>query len=168
VQRFLYKTSLALNNAKKLELLRTREKIYELHLLGKTQLEISEAAQVSQASVSRSLRAMNEEALKYVFDLAKGDIASQFKECIDGITLAKKRAWTLYDMCYNSDPANNDNKVKLMLSALKVIVQAESERFKLIEQGPSVMTVKAISDKLDELENTFEQQQQEAAESNNR
>lgn len=55
---------MTVNNVKKLGILRRRERIYELHLQGKTQIQIAEETGASQANVSRDLQLLQNYCLE--------------------------------------------------------------------------------------------------------
>jgi hypothetical protein len=79
------------------------------------------------------LKAMSQQ---FVYDLAKSDLAYYFKQSIAGIEEAKKESWKIY----------NDETVPVRekLLALKLIMQSDETRFKLLSEGPSVLAVKAL------------------------
>lgn len=58
-----------------------------------TETKISERLNVEQSTISREVKALKEMPQQFVFDLAKSDLASYYKQSIDGIEGAKKEAW---------------------------------------------------------------------------
>jgi hypothetical protein len=84
---------------------------------------------------------------QFVYDLAKSDLAYYYKQSIDGIEEAKREAWRIY---HN----NNEVPVKEKLAALKLIVESNEARFKLLSEGPSVLAVKSLEDRLNKIETT--------------
>jgi hypothetical protein len=55
-------------------------------------------------------------------------------------------AWRIYH--HN----NNEVSVKDKLSALKLIVESNEARFKLLSEGPSVVAVKSLEERLNKIE----------------
>jgi hypothetical protein len=81
---------------------------------------------------------------QFVFDLAKSDLAYYYKQSIDGIEEAKKEAWRIY--------SNDDTSTKEKLSALKLIIESNEARFKLLSEGPSVLAIKSLEERLNKIE----------------
>ncbi len=65
---------------------------------------------------------------------------------MDGIEEAKREAWKIY--------RNNNNEVSIKekLSALKLIVESNEARFKLLSEGLSMLAVKALEERLNRIE----------------
>ena len=118
-------------------------------LQGRKQTEIAEMMNIAQSNVSRDLRYLTDEAQKYVYDLARGTIASEFKQCLDGIALVKKRAWDFINKC-EQDPTN-ENK-RLMLAAMRLIVQCEETKYNVLVDSPSVLALDMMSGRLEQIE----------------
>jgi hypothetical protein len=146
-----------MGKAKKLEILRRRERIYELHLQGKNQTQIAELTQVSQAHVNRDLQALQKEAISYVYGLAKGKISARFREVIDGISLAKKRSWKIYTQIDQSDTIEESIKAKLKLAALKVVITAEEARYKIIADAENVLNLESLTHAVSEIEQQYKE-----------
>jgi hypothetical protein len=83
---------------------------------------------------------------QFIYDLAKSDLSYYYKQSIDGIEEAKREAWRIYH--HN----NNEVSVKDKLSALKLIVESNEARFKLLSEGPSVVAVKSLEERLNKIE----------------
>jgi hypothetical protein len=86
--------------------------------------------------------------------LAKGDLGFLYKTCLDGIDEVIIKAWKIHDL-YESSPSLSFAPVKL--AALKVVIQAEVEKFKLLTEGPNVLAVNAMSERLDSIERSFQE-----------
>jgi hypothetical protein len=87
-----------------------------------------------------------------VYDLAKSDLAYYYKQSIDGIEEAKKESWKIY----------NDGTVPVRekLLALKIIIQSNETKFKLLSEGPSVLAIKSMEDRLSKVESGNHEQKQ--------
>jgi hypothetical protein len=108
--------------------------------------EIAQELKVDQSTISRDVKALKELSQRFIYDLAKSDLAYYYKQSIDGIEEAKKEAWRIY---HNN---NNEVSVKDKLSALKLIVEANESRFKLFSEGPSIMNIKSLEERLNKIE----------------
>ncbi|MFY9965533.1 MAG: hypothetical protein WAK50_07315 [Nitrososphaeraceae archaeon] len=84
------------------------------------------------------------ESQQFVYDLAKSDLAYYYKQSLDGIEEAKKEAWKIYN-----DEAVADRE---KLLALRLIMQADETRFKLLSEGPALLAIKSLDDRLNRIE----------------
>jgi transcriptional antiterminator len=55
-----------------------------------TETEIAQELKVDQSTISRDIKALKELSQRFVFDLAKSDLAYYYKQCIDGIEVRRK------------------------------------------------------------------------------
>jgi hypothetical protein len=87
---------------------------------------------------------------EFVYDLAKSDLGYYYKQSINGIEEAKKESWKIFQ----------DDKVQVRdkLLALKIIIQSDETRFKLLSEGPSVLAVKMLEDRLSKVEHQEKRQ----------
>jgi IS30 family transposase len=111
-----------------------------------TETEIAKELDVDQSTISRDVKALKELSQKFVYNLAKSDLAYYYKQCIDGIEEATREAWKI---CHNN---NNEVSVKEKLAALKLIVESNEARFKLLSEGPSVLAIKSLEERLNKIE----------------
>ena len=111
-----------------------------------TESEIAKQLNVDQSTISRDVKALKELSQQFIYDLAKSDLAYYYKQSIDGIEEAKREAWRIYH--HN----NNEVSLKEKLSALKLIVEANESKFKLLSEGPSILAVKALEERLNKIE----------------
>jgi DNA-binding Lrp family transcriptional regulator len=118
-----------------------------------TQMEIAEQLKINQSTVSDDVKALREASQRFIFDLAKSDLGYFYKECIDGIDDVTREAWKLYDVMTSGlvEPKN----VKVALEALKIVIQAKEAKHKLLTEGPNILTVKAMEDRLQQIEQSF-------------
>jgi IS30 family transposase len=123
-----------------------RKKVASLSAQSMTETEIAQELNIDQSTISRDIKALKELSQQFVYDLAKSDLSYYYKQSIDGIEEAKREAWRIYH--HN----NNQVSVKEKLSALKLIVEANEARFKLLSEGPSVLAVKSLEERLNKIE----------------
>ena len=122
-----------------------RRKVASLLAQSMTETEIAHKLNVDQSIISRDVKALKELSQQFIYDLAKSDLAYYYKQSIDGIEEAKKEAWRIYHH-------NNNVSLKEKLSALKLIVEANESKFKLLSEGPSILAVKALEERLNKIE----------------
>jgi IS30 family transposase len=109
-----------------------------------TETEIAQELNVDQSTISRDIKALKELSQKFVYDLAKSDLAYYYKQSIDGIEEAKKEAWRIYH--------NIEVSPKEKLTALKLIVESNQARFKLLSEGLSILALKSLEERLNKIE----------------
>jgi DNA-binding transcriptional ArsR family regulator len=128
-----------------------RRKVASLLAQSMTETEIAKKLKVDQSTVSRDIKILKKMSQQFVYDLAKSDLAYYYKQSIDGIEEAKKESWKIY----------NDQTVPMRekLLALKLIIQSNETRFKLLSEGPGLLAVKSLEDRLNRIERMGEQRQ---------
>ena len=116
-----------------------------------SETEIAQQLGVDQSTISIDIKVLKESAQQFVYDLAKSDLAYYYKQSIDGIEEAKKESWKIY----------NDQTVPIRekLLALKLIIQSDETRFKLLSEGPGLLAIKSLEDRLNRIERMGEQRQ---------
>jgi hypothetical protein len=120
----------------------------------KTQTEIGRILGYDQTTISDDVKALKLMSQRFIYDLAKSDLAFYFKSCIDGIDETKKEAWRIHDKYAES---NYTDHHKLRLAALKIIIQAEAEKFRLLQDGPQILSVSKMSERISEIEHAFKE-----------
>ena len=123
-----------------------RRKVSSLLAQSMTEEEIAQELSVDQSTISRDIKVLKELSQQFVYDLAKSDLAYYYKQSIDGIEEAKREAWKIYH--HN----NNEVSVKEKLSALKLIVESNESRFKLLSADPSILALKVLEERLNKIE----------------
>jgi IS30 family transposase len=148
-KRIMHKTSVTLHNFKnnnnnKFEIEERRRKVSSLLAQSMTENEIAQELGVDQSTISRDIKVLKEQSQRFVYDLAKSDLAFYYKQCIDGIEEVRRKAW---EMLRNNSLIEKDN-----LSALKVIKECNEAKFSLLKDGPSVMNLKSLEERLNKIE----------------
>ena len=138
-----------------------REKVAFLHLQSMTETEIANELAalghpVDQATVSRDLKAIREEvSTQFIYDLARSDLAYYYKYSLDSIEQVRKEAWNIYKN--TKDETSNTDKLKL--AALKLIADCSESRFRMLSEGPSIMALKTLDERLANIEQSVQQQE---------
>jgi hypothetical protein len=123
-----------------------RRKVASLMAQSFTEEEIAQQLKVNQSTISRDIKALRQMSKRFVYDLAKSDLAHCYKQCIDGIEEVKRKAWE----AYRSEDGSLKPKDKLV--ALKLIKECDEAKFTLFKDGPSIMNLKALEERLNKIE----------------
>lgn len=126
-----------------------RRKVATLVAQSMTETEIAHELKVGQSTVSRDVKALKILSQQFVFDLAKSDLAYYYKQCIDGIEEVRRRGWEIFKGQNNSNLTPKDK-----LLALKVIRECNEAKFALFKEGPSIMNVKTLEERLEKIRQT--------------
>jgi hypothetical protein len=110
--------------------------------------EIAFELKVDQSTISRDVKVLKQLSQRFVFDLAKSDLAYYYKQCIDGIEEVRRKGWEIF-----KEQSNNSNLTpKDKLLALKVIRECNEAKFALFKEGPSIMHIKSLEERLENIE----------------
>jgi IS30 family transposase len=123
-----------------------RRKVASLLAQSMTETEIAQEIGVDQSTISRDIKVLKELSQQFVYDLAKSDLAYYYKQCIDGIEEVKRKAWE----SYRSTDSSLKEKDKLL--ALKLVKECDEAKFALFKDGPSVMNLKSLEERLNKIE----------------
>jgi biotin operon repressor len=82
-----------------------------------TEQEIADKLGVDRSTISRDIKKLKLLSQRFVFDLAKSDLAYHYKQCIDGIEEVRRKGWEIFKGQNNNSKLTPKNK----LLALKVI-----------------------------------------------
>jgi transposase len=117
--------------------------------------EIAEKLGVDQSTVSRDVRALKEESQQFMYDLAKSDLAYYYKQCLDTIHEAERIIWETY---WNKEHYTvAERKERLQLA--KTIIESVQARFSMFKDGPSVMSIKSMEERLEDIESREKNQE---------
>jgi hypothetical protein len=90
------------------------------------------------------VKVIKELSKQFVYDLAKSDLAYGYKQCIDGVEDVKRYAWFMFK--------NEQLGTKDKLSVLKLIKECNEAKFALFKDGPTIMNLKSLEERLDKIE----------------
>ena len=135
-------------HTKKFHLEERRRQIASLLAQSKTEQEIADKLGVDRSTISRDIKTLKLLSQRFVFDLAKSDLAYYYKQCIDGIEEVRRKGWEIFK------GQNNDSNLtpKDKLLALKVIRECNESKFALFKEGPSIMNIKSLEERLQNIE----------------
>src|SRR5215203_2741988 len=139
------------NNMKnKLKIEERRRQVASLLAQSMTESEIAQKLNVDQSTISRDIKALNKMSQQFVFDLAKSDLAYHYQQCINGIEEVRRKAWELI----RDDEEKQQQLLTLRdkLLILKLIKECEEGKFALFKDGPSIMNVKSLEERIHQIE----------------
>ena len=123
-----------------------RREVAKLLAQSVTETEIAQELKVDQSTISRDIKVLKLLSQRFVFDLAKSDLAYYYKQCIDGIEEVRRKGWEIFK------GQNNNLMPKDKLLALKVIRECNESKFALFKEGPSIMHIKSLEERLQTIE----------------
>jgi DNA-binding transcriptional ArsR family regulator len=109
--------------------------------------EIAEKLGVDQSTVSRDVRVLKEKSQRFIYDLAKSDLAYYYRQCLDTMHEAERMIWETYR---NRDRYSEAER-KERYQVARMVIDSVQGRFALFKDGPGLMQIKAIREKIEEL-----------------
>ena len=125
-----------------------RQKLFALLTRGMKGYEIAKELKVDSATISRDIKFLTAQSQNYLNSLAKETLPFMYQTSIEGIHDIIKESWSIYESQDNSRINMNQK-----LAALKLIKECHESVFHLIDEGPSVMYLKQLQEKLIQIEN---------------
>jgi transcriptional antiterminator len=108
-----------------------------------TEQEIADKLGVDRSTISRDIKTLKLLSQRFVFDLAKSDLAYYYKQCIDGIEEVRRKGWEIFKAQNNNSNLTPRDK----LLALKVIRECNEAKFALFKEGSSIMHIKSLEER---------------------
>jgi IS30 family transposase len=128
-----------------------RRRVISLLAQSKTETEISKQLQVHVSTISRDVSYLRKQSQQFVYDLAKSDLAFYYKQCLDGIEEVRRKSWEIYND--DNDRQNNSlTNTKDKLLCLKLIKECNEAKFALLKEGPSIINLKSLEDRISKIE----------------
>jgi IS30 family transposase len=124
-----------------------RQKLFSLLTKGMKGYEIARELNVDAATVSRDIKFLTADSQNYLNDLAKETLPFMYQTSIEGIRAILKECWIIYSS--NNEEINWFQR----LQALKLGKECNEAIFKLVSEGPSIMAVKQLEERLVLIEN---------------
>jgi IS30 family transposase len=123
-----------------------RQKLWTLLTRGMKGYEIAKELNVDPSTISRDIQYLTSQSQKFLDDLAKESLPFMYKTSIDGIREVLKECWNIYE--------STDEQVNYFqrLAALKLAKECNESQFKLLSEGPSIMYVQNLEEKLTQIE----------------
>ena len=124
-----------------------RENILILLTKGRKGYEIAKELGVDASTVSRDIQYLISQSHNYLNTLAKEALPFMYQTSIEGIKNVLKECWSIYTLDNNKDLTWFHK-----LAALKLAKECNEALFKLTAEGPSVMYVKILEERLERIE----------------
>ena len=124
-----------------------RENILILLTKGMKGYEIAKELGVDASTVSRDIHYLIGQSQDYLNSLAKETLPFMYQTSIEGIRNVLKECWNIYTIESNKE-INWFHK----LAALKLAKECNEALFRLTAEGPSVMYVKLLEERLARIE----------------
>ena len=123
-----------------------RQKVFTLLAKGMKGYEIAKELNVVNSIISRDIYYLTSESQNYLNDLARSTLPFMYQTSIEGIREILKECWNIYQ--------SNDKSISWIqrLAALKLAKECNEAIFKLVDEGPSVMYLKQLQEKLVQIE----------------
>jgi transcription initiation factor IIE alpha subunit len=90
-----------------------RREVATLLAQSMTETEIAYELNVNQSTISRDIKVLKALSQRFVFDLAKSDLAYYYKQCIDGIEEVRRKGWEIFKGQDNSNLTPKDKLLAL-------------------------------------------------------
>jgi IS30 family transposase len=134
-----------------------RRQVASLLAQSVTESEIAKKLSVDQSTISRDIKALKQMSQQFVFDLAKSDLAYQYQQCINGIEEVRRKAWELLRDDEEEEGEEGEKQqcsltLRDKLSILKLIKECEEGKFALFKDGPSILNVKSLEERIFQIE----------------
>lgn len=129
-----------------------RESTLTLLTRGLKGYEIAKELGVDASTVSRDIHYLTSQSQNYLSSLAKETLPFMYQTSIEGIKNVLKECWRIYTL----DNHNIDKDLTWFhkIAALKLAKECNEALFRLTAEGPSVMHVKLLEERLERIEAT--------------
>lgn len=124
-----------------------RQKLWTLLTRGLKTYEIAKELNIDQSAISRDIKYLTEQSHNYLNDLAKQTLPFMYQTSIEGIRDVIKECWSIYQ--------SSDQRINMYhkLAALKLIKECHEARFSLVNDGPSLLALRQLQEKVILIEN---------------
>jgi Trp operon repressor len=136
-------------HTKKFQLEERRRQVASMLAQSMTEQEIADKLGVDRTTVSRDVTVLKRMSEQFVYDLAHSDLAYYYKQCLNGLEEAKRKAWLIFNRLTES---SSPSAVKDSLLALKLTVDCNEAQFSLFKEGPAIMQIKRLEERLVHIE----------------
>jgi IS30 family transposase len=132
-----------------------RQRIWSMLIKGMKGYEIAKELKVDPGTVSRDVQYLTSQSQKFLDDLAKESLPFMYMTSLEGIRDVLKECWNIYES--TGEQINYFQR----LAALKLAKECNEAQFKLLSEGPSIMYVQNLEDKLTQIEEIQQQHTQQ-------
>ncbi len=128
-----------------------REKVMVLLTKGLKGYQIANELNVDPATVSRDVHYLSKESNNNLNSLAKETLPFMYQTSIEGINNILNECWKIY----NSNDLEKSEEITWLnrLNALKLAKECNESLFKLVSEGPSLVYMRTLEERLEKMEN---------------
>jgi hypothetical protein len=130
-----------------LQIKERREDVLAFLTRGMKGYEIARELGVDASTVSRDIQYLISQSHNYLNSLAKETLPFMYQTSIEGIRNVLKECWNIYTI-----ESNKEITCFHKIAALKLAKECNEALFKLTAEGPSVMYVKLLEERLARIE----------------
>lgn len=124
-----------------------RDDVLVLLTKGRKGYEIAKELGVDASTVSRDIHYLISQSHNYLNTLAKEALPFMYQTSIEGIRNVLKECWNIYTI-----ESDKDVTWYHKIAALKLAKECNEALFRLTTEGPSVMHVKLLEERLERIE----------------
>jgi IS30 family transposase len=84
-------------HTKKFQLEERRRQVASMLAQSMTEQEIANKLGVDRTTISRDVTVLKRMSEQFVYDLAHSDLAYYYKQCLNGLEEAKRKAWLIFN-----------------------------------------------------------------------
>lgn len=124
-----------------------RQKLWTLLTRGMSAYDIAKELNADHSTISRDIRYLTTQSQDYLNGLAKETLPFMYQTSIEGIRDVIKECWTIH--------VSQDSRINWYqkLAALRLIKDCHESIFKLLDEGPSVLAMRQLQERLILIEN---------------
>jgi IS30 family transposase len=128
-----------------------QEKLWILLTRGMKGYEIAKELNVDPSTISRDIQYLISQSQNYLDNLAKETLPFMYETSIEGIRNILKECWNIY---LSSNNNNNSKSINVFhqIAALKLAKECNEALFKLTSEGPTILVVKSLEERLNKIE----------------
>ncbi|KAA2283744.1 HTH domain-containing protein [Candidatus Nitrosocosmicus agrestis] len=126
-----------------------RERVLVLLTKGLKGYQIATELGVDPATISRDIQYLSRESSNNLNSMVKESLPFMYQTSIEGIKTVLNECWNIY----NNKDADNEVTWMNKLNALKLAKECNESLFKLIAEGPSLIYLKELEERLERVEN---------------
>jgi HTH domain len=131
----------------KIQIKERRENVLVRLTKGMKGYEIAKELGVDASTVSRDIQYLISQSHNFLNSLAKEALPCMYQTSIEGIKNVLKECWNIYSI-----DSNKDITWFHKIAVLKLAKECNEALFKLTSEGPSVMHVKLLEERLEKIE----------------
>ena len=119
-----------------------RQKVFSLLTRGLKGHDIAKELKVGESTISRDIQFLTSESQGFLNKLAKDSLPFMYQQSIEGIRDILKECWSIYH--------SEDEQINYFqrISALKLAKDCCAAQFELLSNGPSIVYLQVLEDKL--------------------